>query len=94
MKAGLGEVTAISYTTDGKRLAAAGAEGKIRIWDGAMDTGGEAEAWRGMVLARALLCAGRIDEARSAAEQSSQIAREREMLLRELAPHLTWRPGR
>ena len=52
-----------------------------RLYDGAMDTGGEAEAYRDMVLAGALLCAGRIDEARNAAEQSSRIAREREMLL-------------
>ena len=55
-------------------------ERAIRINDEAMGTGGEAEAWRGMVLARALLCAGRIDEARDAAEQSCRIAREREML--------------
>ena len=52
-----------------------------RIYDEAMDNGGEAEAWRGMVLARALLCIGRIDEARDAAEQSSRMAREREMFL-------------
>ena len=44
-------------------------ERAIRIDDEAMGMGGEAEAWRGMALVRAFLCAGRIEEARDAAER-------------------------
>jgi ATP/maltotriose-dependent transcriptional regulator MalT len=67
-------------TEKGDGPGAVGAiERAIRIHGEGMDNGGEAEAWRGMVLARALLCAGRIDEACDAAEQSARMAREREM---------------
>jgi class 3 adenylate cyclase/tetratricopeptide (TPR) repeat protein len=51
-----------------------------RIYREAMDTGGEMEAWRAALRARALAGVGRTDEAVALATEASEIARERGML--------------
>jgi adenylate cyclase len=50
-----------------------------RTYREAMNAGGEGEAWRGTLLARALLGAGRPDEALEQAEAAVDTSREREM---------------
>jgi tetratricopeptide (TPR) repeat protein len=50
-----------------------------RIFREAMNAGGEGEAWRGTLRARALLGCGRETEALAQAEQASEVARERGM---------------
>ena len=50
-----------------------------RTYRGAMDAGGEGEAWRGTLRARALLGAGRLEEALAQAEEATEISRERGM---------------
>ena len=50
-----------------------------RTYRGAMDAGGEGEAWRGTLRARALLGAGRLEEALAQAEEATAISRERGM---------------
>jgi len=50
-----------------------------RVYREAMNAGGEGEAWRGTLRARALLGAGRVEEALAQAEESTHIARERGM---------------
>jgi adenylate cyclase len=51
-----------------------------RTYREAMKVGGEGEAWRKTLLARALLGAGRVEEALEEAEAAASIARERGML--------------
>jgi class 3 adenylate cyclase/tetratricopeptide (TPR) repeat protein len=51
-----------------------------RIYREAMDSGGEMEAWRSALRARALAGVGRTDEAIALATEASEIARERGML--------------
>jgi adenylate cyclase len=51
-----------------------------RTYREAMNAGGEGEAWRGTLRARALLGCGRAEEALKQAEESSGISRERGML--------------
>jgi WD40 repeat protein len=41
----IGEVTAITFSADGKRLASASADGSVRLWD--MTTGRPLHVWRG-----------------------------------------------
>jgi adenylate cyclase len=50
-----------------------------RTYREAMNAGGEGEAWRGTLRARALLGAGRLDEALAQAEEATEISRERGM---------------
>ena len=50
-----------------------------RTYREAMNAGGEGEAWRGTLRARALLGAGRTAEALEQAEAAAEISREREM---------------
>jgi adenylate cyclase len=50
-----------------------------RTYREAMGAGGESEAWRGTLRARALLGAGRVTEALAQAEESTQVSRERGM---------------
>ncbi len=50
-----------------------------RTYRQAMNAGGEGEAWRGTLRARALLGAGRTEEALTQAEAAAEISREREM---------------
>ncbi len=51
-----------------------------RLYREAMDNGGEMEAWRGQLRARALALVGREAEALEVAEEAARISREREML--------------
>ena len=51
-----------------------------RLYREAMGTGGEAEAWRAAIHARALLGLGRTDEALEKAERAATVARERGLL--------------
>jgi class 3 adenylate cyclase/tetratricopeptide (TPR) repeat protein len=51
-----------------------------RIYREAMDTGGEMEAWRAALRARALAGVGRTDEAIELATEAAEMARERGML--------------
>ena len=51
-----------------------------RLYREAMDNGGEMEAWRGQLRARALVLVGRTDEALEAAEEAARLSRERGML--------------
>jgi adenylate cyclase len=51
-----------------------------QVYRGAMDNGGEMEAWRATIRAEALIGVGRIEEAVELAQWASEIARERGML--------------
>jgi class 3 adenylate cyclase/tetratricopeptide (TPR) repeat protein len=50
-----------------------------RLYRGAMDSGGEMEAWRGGLRAEALRGVGRLEESIELAEQAAETARERHM---------------
>ena len=50
-----------------------------RIYREAMNAGGEGEAWRGTLRARALLGNGRLEEALEQADAAAATARDREM---------------
>ncbi|HSR94840.1 MAG TPA: tetratricopeptide repeat protein, partial [Solirubrobacterales bacterium] len=51
-----------------------------QVYRGAMDNGGEMEAWRAAIRAEALIGVGRVEEAVDLARWASEIARERGML--------------
>jgi tetratricopeptide (TPR) repeat protein len=51
-----------------------------QVYRGAMDNGGEMEAWRAAIRAEALIGVGRVEEAVELAQWASEIARERGML--------------
>lgn len=70
----------VQLIAEENEAALASIEASERLYREAMDNGGELEGWRGQLLARALVQAGRTDEALEVAEQAARVAGERKML--------------
>jgi adenylate cyclase len=76
-------LTSLGYVQTAAGEAAAALETielSDRTYREAMNVGGEGEAWRGTLRARALLGCGRVEEALEQAEESARTSRERGML--------------
>jgi class 3 adenylate cyclase/tetratricopeptide (TPR) repeat protein len=76
----LGNLCAAQLAAGDHAGALDSAEGAERLYREAMDVGGEMEAWRGSLLARALAGLGRGEEALEIGDRAVAVARERGLL--------------